>query len=71
MPSVQNVFESTTAAIVQAIEEGTGEWSMPWSRQGLGFPVNPTTGKHYRGGNVMALLVCDEDLCRILNVLLG
>ena len=29
---------------------------MPWSREGLGFPVNPTTSKHYRDGNVMALL---------------
>ena len=54
--TAQDVFESTTAAIVQAIEDGAGSWSMPWSRDGLGFPVNPTTKKHYRGGNVLALL---------------
>src|SRR4051794_10973329 len=56
MPTAQEVFESTTATIVHAIEEGAGSWSMPWSRDGLAFPGNPTTGKHYRGGNVLALM---------------
>ena len=56
MSSVQDVFATTTAAIVQAIEAGAGDWEMPWSRPGLGFPINPTTHKHYRGGNVMVLL---------------
>lgn len=56
MATAQDVFESTTTAIVQAIEDGAGSWSMPWSRDGLAFPVNPTTQKHYRGGNVLALL---------------
>ena len=56
MPTAQDVFESTTATIVEAIEDGAGSWSMPWSRDGLAFPVNPTTQKHYRGGNVLALL---------------
>lgn len=56
MPTAQEVFESTTATIVRAIEEGAGSWSMPWSRDGVAFPVNPTTHKHYRGGNVLALM---------------
>ena len=42
MPTAQEVFESTTATIVRAIEEGAGSWSMPWSRDGLAFPMNPT-----------------------------
>ncbi len=49
------VFETTTAAIITAIENGAGTWTMPWTR-GTGFPTNPTTGNHYRGGNTLTLL---------------
>ena len=56
MSSVKDVFTTTTAAIVTAIEAGAGDWQMPWSRAGVGFPINRTTGKRYRGGNVMILL---------------
>ena len=56
MASAQDVYETTTAAIVAAIEAGAESWSMPWSRAGLGFPMNPTTQKRYRGGNVLALM---------------
>ena len=48
MSSVQDVFATTTAVIVQAIEAGAGDWEMPWSRPGIGFPINPTTSKRYR-----------------------
>ena len=51
----QEVYESTTNAIVAAIEEGAGTWSMPSLAEGLAFPCNPTTGKRYRGGNVVGL----------------
>src|SRR5215218_7882774 len=56
MTTAQDVYEWTTAAIVQAIEDGAGSWSMPWSSDGVAFPMNPTTGKRYRGGNVLALM---------------
>jgi len=55
MASAQDVYETTTAAIVRAIEEGAGTWRMPWTAEGLAFPSNPTTGKRYRGGNVLTL----------------
>ncbi|MPY95003.1 MAG: DUF1738 domain-containing protein, partial [Acidimicrobiia bacterium] len=56
MASAQDVYETTTAAIVEAIEAGAESWSMPWARDGLAFPINATTQKHYRGGNVLALM---------------
>ena len=28
---------------------------MPWLAEGTEFPWNPTTGKRYRGGNVLTL----------------
>ena len=56
MPTAQDVYESTTAAIVEAIEAGAASWSMPWSSDGVAFPVNPTTERRYRGGNVLALM---------------
>lgn len=55
MGSAQGVYEATTAAIVQAIEDGAGEWNMPWQTSGLAFPTNPVTKKRYNGGNVIAL----------------
>lgn len=55
MASAHDVYETTTAAIVRAIEEGAGTWRMPWTAEGLAFPSNPTTGKRYRGGNVLTL----------------
>ena len=57
----QDVYVSTTDAIVRAIEEGAGDWSMPWLVDGLAFPSNPTTGKSYRGGNVPTLWMSAMD----------
>ena len=61
MGTAAAVFESTTTAIVTAIENGAGQWRMPWSTVGVEFPVNPTTGKRYRGGNVLTLMATALD----------
>ncbi|HGM5958008.1 TPA: ArdC-like ssDNA-binding domain-containing protein [Stenotrophomonas maltophilia] len=38
------------------MEEGTGPFLKPWdARVDLGLPMNPTTGKNYRGGNLLHL----------------
>lgn len=62
MGTAAAVFETTTNAIVTAIENGAGQWRMPWSTVGVEFPVNPTTGKRYRGGNVLTLLATALDV---------
>ena len=54
--SANVVFESTTNAIIEAIEKGAEEWCMPWSTERFEFPSNPVTRKRYRGGNVLTLV---------------
>lgn len=51
-----------TDQIVTAIEEGAGEFRMPWHRQSgsLMRPVNITSGKAYQGINILALWVAAE-----------
>ena len=46
-----------TDRIVAAIEAGAGEFVMPWHRKDMpgGFPVNASTGKAYRGINILSL----------------
>ena len=53
----RDVYERVTAAIVQAIEQGTGEYKMPWLvRQDKGFsPVSVGSAKPYRGVNAIVL----------------
>jgi antirestriction protein ArdC len=48
------VFEGLTAQFIARIEEGlAGEWSKPWVDFGEGIARNASTGKAYRGGNVL------------------
>jgi antirestriction protein ArdC len=55
----EQVFEKVTNQIVAAIESGdTGEWRAPWHSDGtaaLFVPTNASTGKSYKGGNVIVL----------------
>jgi antirestriction protein ArdC len=47
-----------TAGIIRMLEEGTAPWQKPWESGKAGtMPLNPTTGKPYRGGNVLALSI--------------
>jgi antirestriction protein ArdC len=40
------------------LEEGTAPWQRPWQAgEGGRMPFNPTTGKPYRGGNVLSLMI--------------
>jgi antirestriction protein ArdC len=43
--------------VIAALEAGTPPWVCPWSRNGLArtLPVNATTGRPYRGINVLLL----------------
>lgn len=52
-----DVYARVTSQIVNAIEQGTGTWRMPWHTSGrLAFsPINAVTHKPYRGVNVLAL----------------
>lgn len=58
-----DIYDQITAQIVRAIEEGAGEYEMPWNRQqGSGFmPINAQTRKPYRGVNTVALWAAAQD----------
>lgn len=54
-----DLYHSITAKIVVAIEAGAGTFQMPW-HGGIvppAFPENASTGKPYRGVNILALWV--------------
>lgn len=54
-----DVHEAVTAKIIASIEEGAGEFQMPWHRPGVSFelPKNALTTQHYRGTNVLSLWI--------------
>lgn len=55
--SQPSIYQRITDQIVAAIEAGAGTWKMPWHTDGTDItqPINATSGKAYRGINVIAL----------------
>jgi antirestriction protein ArdC len=53
----RDVYTRVTAQIVTAIEQGAGNWRMPWHTSGrFAFsPINVTSKKPYRGINTVCL----------------
>jgi antirestriction protein ArdC len=50
--------QEVTDKILKLMEQGVAPWQQPWKAANtLEMPMNPTTGKRYRGGNAMRLLV--------------
>lgn len=50
-----DLYTETTVRIVAALERGVTPWVCPWSAGADGMPVNATTGRPYRGINVVLL----------------
>jgi len=52
-----DVYERVTNQIIEAIEQGAGEWRMPWHRLAADTfaPVNIVSKKPYRGVNILSL----------------
>ena len=57
-PQKRDFRQEVTDNIVQMLEKGVAPWQKPWEARGnsLGMPMNPTTGKAYRGGNAIHLI---------------
>ncbi len=53
----RDVYRKVTDAIINAIEQGVGNWRMPWHTSGrFAFsPINVTSKKAYRGVNTVCL----------------
>lgn len=54
-----DVYTRITSEIVRAIEQGAGDWRMPWHHDGtdVARPQNVWSSRSYRGVNVIALWV--------------
>ena len=53
----RDVYETVTSQIINAIENGVGNWRMPWHTSGRHAfsPINVTSHKPYRGINTVCL----------------
>jgi antirestriction protein ArdC len=56
-PSTRDLRQEITDQIIHALEQGTAPWQKPWQAGALELPFNPATGKPYRGGNVIQLMI--------------
>ena len=56
-PDKRDVYANVTAQIITAIEQGAGNWKMPWHTSGkFAFsPINVASHKPYRGINTVCL----------------
>lgn len=54
---MSNVYDTITTNIINAIEQGAGEFRMPWHRASTanGIPCNAVTGTEYKGSNILTL----------------
>jgi antirestriction protein ArdC len=50
-------YQAITDRIIAALDEGTVPWQKPWHTQGLNLPANGTSGKAYRGINVVLTML--------------
>lgn len=51
--------EAVTAALIEALEKGTAPWQKPWDSEvaRAELPINGVTGKPYKGGNSVGLML--------------
>ena len=58
MATFPDLYATVTQRIIAALEAGTPPWQCPWRRDGADArPANATTGRPYRGVNVLLLNV--------------
>lgn len=48
-------YQEVTDAIISAFESGVMPWRAGWDKAACGLPINPTTGRIYRGINLLLL----------------
>src|SRR3954463_4793354 len=59
----RDVYATITSQIIRAIENGVGNWRMPWHTSGrfASSPINVTSRKPYRGINTVCLWAAAEE----------
>jgi len=53
----RDLRQEVTDGIIAALERGIAPWQKPWQAGAFQMPLNPTSGKPYRGGNAIHLMV--------------
>lgn len=53
----RDLRQEVTNSIIEALEKGTAPWQKPWQAGAFEMPMNPTSGKPYRGGNALNLMM--------------
>jgi len=53
----RDLRQEVTDSIIAALEKGVAPWQRPWQSGAFEMPMNPTSGKPYRGGNAVHLMV--------------
>jgi antirestriction protein ArdC len=53
----RDLRQEITDSIIAALEKGIAPWQKPWQAGAFEMPLNPTTGKLYRGGNALHLMI--------------
>src|SRR5881296_58845 len=53
----RDLRQEVTDTIISALEKGVAPWQKPWQAGAFEMPLNPTSGKPYRGGNAIHLMV--------------
>jgi antirestriction protein ArdC len=53
----RDLRQEITDGIIAALERGVAPWQKPWQAGAFEMPLNPTSGKLYRGGNALHLMV--------------
>ncbi len=58
----RDVYTRVTDQIINAIEQGVGNWRMPWHKSGrfASSPINASSRKAYRGINTVCLWAAAE-----------
>ncbi|WP_419003535.1 ArdC-like ssDNA-binding domain-containing protein [Bilophila wadsworthia] len=58
MAKSEDHYTRVAEQLIEKLKEGTAPWQQPWDAGGYGSrPMNPTTGKPYRGGNMLYLMM--------------
>ncbi len=55
--SKRDLRQEVTDSIIAALEKGVAPWRKPWRSGVFEMPFNPTSGKKYRGGNALHLMM--------------
>ncbi|EPG9766572.1 zincin-like metallopeptidase domain-containing protein [Escherichia coli] len=58
-PEKKPFHEALAEKLIEQLRQGSAPWQRPWSPgpAGTGMPMNPTTGKRYKGINALQLMM--------------